>query len=77
MSQNPTVVKAKSSGEDPRPTRGLVSHLPHPRVNKTKQHSKCVEEPQPQGTMPTNTSELRAAGFTLRDVIPPALRLRQ
>jgi len=27
------MVKAKSSGEDPRATGGLVSHLPHPRVN--------------------------------------------
>jgi len=32
------IVKAKSSGEDPRATGGLVSNLPHPRVNKTKQH---------------------------------------
>ena len=31
--------KAKSSGEDPRATGGLVSNLPHPRVNKTKQHT--------------------------------------
>ena len=33
------IVKAKSSGEDPRATGGLVSNLPHPRVNKTKQHT--------------------------------------
>ena len=33
------IVTAKSSGEDPRATGGLVSNLPHPRVNKTKQHS--------------------------------------
>ena len=32
------IVKAESSGEDPRATGGLVSNLPHPRVNKTKQH---------------------------------------
>jgi len=32
------IVKAKSSGEDPRATGGLVSNLPHSRVNKTKQH---------------------------------------
>ena len=32
------IVKVKSSGEDPRATGGLVSNLPHPRVNKTKQH---------------------------------------
>ena len=32
------MVKAESSGEDPRATGGLVSNLPHPRVNKTKQH---------------------------------------
>ena len=32
------IVKAKSSGEDPRATGDLVSNLPHPRVNKTKQH---------------------------------------
>ena len=32
--------KAESSGEDPRATGGLVSNLPHPRVNKTKQHRK-------------------------------------
>ena len=30
------IVKAKSTGEDPKATRGLVSNLPHPRVNKTK-----------------------------------------
>jgi len=33
------IVKAESSGEDPRATGGLVSNLPHPRVNKTKQHT--------------------------------------
>jgi len=33
------IVKAKSSREDPRATGGLVSNFPHPRVNKTKQHS--------------------------------------
>ena len=33
------IVKAKSSGEDPRATGGLVSIFPHPRVNKTKQHT--------------------------------------
>jgi len=33
------IVKAMSSGEDPRATGGLVSNLPHPRVNKTKQHT--------------------------------------
>jgi len=27
------------SGEDPRANGGLVSNLPHPRVNKTKQHT--------------------------------------
>ena len=32
-------VQAKSSGEDPRATGGLYSNLPHPRVNKTKQHT--------------------------------------
>jgi len=31
--------KEKSSGEDPRATGGLVSNLPHPRVNQTKQHT--------------------------------------
>jgi len=34
------IVKAESSGEDPRATGGLVSNLPHPRVNKTKQHTR-------------------------------------
>jgi len=34
----PHIVKAKSSGEDPKAIEGLVSNLPHPRVNKTKQH---------------------------------------
>jgi len=33
------IVKAKSSGEDPRATGGPVSNLPHPRVNQTKQHT--------------------------------------
>jgi len=32
------IVEAESSGEDPRATGWLVSNLPHPRVNKTKQH---------------------------------------
>jgi len=35
-------VKAESSGEDSRATGGLVSNLPHPRVNKTKQHTLYV-----------------------------------
>ena len=30
-------MKVESSGEDPRATEGLVSNLPHPRVNKIKQ----------------------------------------
>jgi len=30
------IAKAKSSGEDPKATGGLVSNLPHPLVNKTK-----------------------------------------
>ena len=29
---------AESTGEDPRATGDLVFNLPHPRVNKTKQH---------------------------------------
>jgi len=33
------IVKAKSTGEDPRPIGGLVSDLPHSRVNQTKQHT--------------------------------------
>jgi len=33
------IVKAECSGEDPRATAGLVSNLPHPRVNKTKEHT--------------------------------------
>jgi len=35
------IVKAKSSGDGSRATKGLVSNLPHPgpRVNKTKQHT--------------------------------------
>jgi len=36
------MVKAKSSGEDPMATESLVSNLPHPRVNKTKQHTKAM-----------------------------------
>jgi len=31
------IVKAESTGEDPKATRSLVSNLPHPQVNKTKQ----------------------------------------
>jgi len=30
------IVKAESTGEDPRATGGLVSNLPDPRVNKIK-----------------------------------------
>jgi len=33
------IVKAESSGEDLRATGGLVSNVPHPQVNKTKQHT--------------------------------------
>jgi len=33
------IVKVKCSGEDPRATGCLVSNLPHPWVNKTKQHT--------------------------------------
>jgi len=33
------IAKAESSGEDPRATGDLVSNLPHPRVNITKQHT--------------------------------------
>jgi len=32
------IIKVESSGEDPRATGGLVSNIPHPRANKTKQH---------------------------------------
>jgi len=33
------IIKAESFGEDPRATGGLVSNLPHPQVNKSKQHT--------------------------------------
>ena len=36
------IVKAESSKEDPRATGGLVSILPHPRVNKTKEHQMMI-----------------------------------
>ena len=39
-----SAVKAKSFGEDPRATGGLVSWLPHPRFNKTKQHTTTLLE---------------------------------
>ena len=32
------LIRPKSSGEDPKATEGLVSNIPHPWVNKTKQH---------------------------------------
>jgi hypothetical protein len=35
------IVKAKSFGEDPRATAGLISNIRHPSVNKTKQH-RCL-----------------------------------
>jgi len=38
-------VKAESSGEDPRAIGGLVSNHPHPRVNKTKQHTQGSYSP--------------------------------
>ena len=44
------IVKAESSGEDPRAIGGLVSNLLHPRVNKTKQHTH------------TNTCEMSLTG---------------
>ena len=36
---NSDLSKAKGSGEDSSATRGLVSNLPHPRVNQTKKHT--------------------------------------
>jgi len=48
------IVKAKSYGEDPRATGGLVSNLPHPRVNTTKQH----------GNPTRHTHETRLLGST-------------
>jgi len=33
------IVKEESSGKDPKATGGLISNLPHPRVNTTKQHT--------------------------------------
>ena len=33
------IVKAKSSEKDPRATGGLVSNVPHPWVNQTRQHN--------------------------------------
>jgi len=36
------IVKAECSGEDPQATGGLVSNLPQPRVNKTKQHTLAI-----------------------------------
>jgi len=41
-------VKAGSSGEHPRAIGGLVSNLPYPRVNKTKQHT--ASAPSTAGT---------------------------
>jgi len=38
------IVKAESSGEDPRATGDLVFNLPHPQVNKTKQHTQNVHQ---------------------------------
>ena len=48
------IVKAKSSGEDPRATGGLVSNLPHPRVNKTKQHTQTGNLPGAGGFLSIN-----------------------
>jgi len=31
------IIKVKGSEENPRATGGLISKLPHPQVNKTKQ----------------------------------------
>ena len=39
---SPGSPKAKSSGEDLRANGGLVSNLPHPRVNQTKRHARVV-----------------------------------
>jgi len=36
------IIKYGEFWEDPRATGGLVSNLPHPRVNKTKQHTPKV-----------------------------------
>jgi len=33
------MIKAESSREDSKAIGGLVSNLPHPRVNNTKQHT--------------------------------------
>jgi len=45
------IVKAESSGEDPRATGGLVSNLLHPRVNKTKQHTPSIKGTKPLFTV--------------------------
>jgi len=43
------------TGEDPRATGGLVSNLPHPRVNKTKQHTRRVDpDPYRKGSITGN-----------------------
>jgi len=44
--------KTESSGEDPKATPGLVSqaNLSHPRVNKTKQHTRTVTRHEEQTT---------------------------
>jgi len=37
------ILKAQSSGEDPRATGGLASSLPHAWDNKTKQHTPTID----------------------------------
>jgi len=49
------IVQAKSSGEDPRATGGLVSNLSHSRVNTTKQH--CNTHTLKQTNKQTKDSE--------------------
>jgi len=51
-------VKAESSGEDPRATEGLVSNLPRPRVNKTKQHSHLSQPPPHTHTLHTTCQRI-------------------
>ena len=70
------IVKAKSSGEDPRATGGLVSNLPHPRVNKTKQHYNIANPGNPPryNNPQSGLSLVRSTSLCPRPTIGPKNR---
>jgi len=58
----------ESSGEDPRATGGLVSNLPHPRVNKTKQHTQSNTHLHDVSDSPSSKKQKQTPSHLLSDL---------